>query len=352
MAERVLGLIPKEDWLNVGLNVTRPNDPLDALFDDQYTPNIMASWQTIAAEYQLPIMASYHAFDTEALTTFRAPVNARNIEKGLIKVKINQSERIRALLRAGVREEQLYDYVIGDGVRLADQVVTRSKVAKAEVLATGKMTVKENNLNITIDYGVSADQTSLTLDLSEDADLPGQLLSIIDQASAKGVALTGMLTSRKVLTKMRRNTALQTAVNGNIGAGATVSRTRFEDWMAEEFEIGRIITHDLTYGVENGIGPDGLPLITSKRYFPDNVVTFFASAPGGRLGTGLWGDPPEVDIGNFYPVEGSAVNPYVRVSQKAEWDPAVLWTKASGLFIPVLFNPGSLWVAEVPEETE
>ena len=33
------------------------------------------------------------------------------------------------------------------------------------------------------------------------------------------------------------------------------------------------------------------------------------------------------------------------ITQWAEKDPAVLWTKASALFMPVLFNPGSLWIA-------
>ena len=33
------------------------------------------------------------------------------------------------------------------------------------------------------------------------------------------------------------------------------------------------------------------------------------------------------------------------MSQYAEHDPAVTWTKASGLFMPVLFSPDSLYVA-------
>ena len=36
--------------------------------------------------------------------------------------------------------------------------------------------------------------------------------------------------------------------------------------------------------------------------------------------------------------------------QWMETDPAVLWTKASGLFIPVLYNPNSLFIATVKSE--
>ena len=199
--DNILGLVPEQDWLSIPFNPVRQNDPIDGLFGDERTDNLVAAWQTIAAEYQVPMMAQFHGFDTEAQTTFRVPVDTRNIEKGLIKVKINQSERMRALLRSGVREDALYDYVINDGSRLAEQVFTRSKVAKNELMATGKVTIKENNLNLTVDYGVAEDQTGFELDLSPDADISAQFQDIIDKALAKGVTLTGFITGRKNLTK-------------------------------------------------------------------------------------------------------------------------------------------------------
>ncbi len=347
----IMGFVPKEEWLGVGFDVARPNDPIDGLFGDQRTDNLVAYWQSIAAEYQIPMMAQFHGFDTEAQTTFRVPVDTHNIEKGLIKVKINQSERMRALTRSGVKEDALYDYVIRDGIRLADQVFTRSKVAKNELLATGQVTIKENNLDLTVDYGVSSDQTSLELDLSPDADVPAQLQAVIDAALAKGVTLTGFVTARKNITKLRGNAAIQKAINGNIGAGALVSRTALNAYLEEEFGLSRIITNDLTYGKSADIGTDGRPAIATARYFPDNKIAFFAANPSGRLGIGLWGDPPEVDAGQFFPVSTSEVSPYVYVMQWMETDPAVLWTKASALFMPVLYNPSSLWIATVTDGT-
>ena len=32
--DNVFGMIPQEDWLDVGFNVTRQNDPVDSLFND------------------------------------------------------------------------------------------------------------------------------------------------------------------------------------------------------------------------------------------------------------------------------------------------------------------------------
>lgn len=348
----ILGFVPKTDWLDLGFQVTRPNDPADQVFGDQRTDNLVAEWESIAAQYQIPVMAQFHGFDTESQTTFRVPIDHHNIEKGLIKVKINQSERMRALLRTGVQgDTALYDYVINDGVRLADQVVTRTKVAKNELLATGQITIKENNLDLTVDYGVDATHKALTLDLSADADIPAQLQEIVDTALDAGVILTGIYTSRKNIGKMRVNESLQKIINGNLGVGAQIAVSALESYLAENFGITQIITNDLTYGASATIGANLRPNITTKRYFPQDKVTFFASNPAGRLGIGLWGDPPETDVTQLLEVsQANAEKPYVYITQWAENDPAVLWTKASSLFMPVLYNPDSLWIATATYE--
>lgn len=350
----VLGFIPEQDWLTVGFNVTRQNDPIDGLFGDERTDNLVAYWQSIAAEYQIPVMAQFHGFDTEAQKTFRIPVDTHNIEKGLIKVKMNQSERLRELTRSGVQGDQnIYDYVMNDGLRLADQVVTRTKVAKNELLATGKVTIKENDLDLTVDYGVPNAHLSLTLDFGAGAqsDIPTQLQQIVDNAANEGITITGMVLPRAVLTKLRQNEAIQKAINGAIGAGALVRRSALEAYLSEEYGINTIITNDLTYAVPNGFGNDGRPAVTSKRYFPHDKVSFFGTNAGGRIGTGLWGNPPELDAANGFSggVAASSASPYVYISQWVETDPAVLWTKASALFMPVIYNPSSLYVASVTE---
>ena len=348
----ILGFVPRTDWLDIGFDVTRPNDPADQVFGDQRTDNLVAEWESIAAQYQIPVMAQFHGFDTESQTTFRVPIDHHNIEKGLIKVKINQSERMRALLRSGVQgDTALYDYVINDGLRLADQVVTRTKVAKNELLATGKVTIRENNLNLTVDYGVKQAHMNLALDFSANAqkDIPAQLQDIVDTALAAGVILNGIYTTRKVIGLLRKNAAIQKAINGNIGAGALVSRTALDNYLAEEFGLTMIVTNDLTYGASAVIGANGKPSVTTKRYYPQDKVTFFAANVAGRLGTGLWGDPPETDVTQLLDVAASGVSPYVYITQWAENDPAVLWTKASSLFMPVLYNPDSIWVATVTE---
>lgn len=350
--DNILGLVPKEEWLDVGFNVTRPGDPIDGLVGDVRTNNLVAYWESIAAEYQVPLMAQFHGFDTEAQQTFRIPVDTHNVEKGLIKVKINQSERMRALIRSGVQNEELYDYVLNDGIRLADQVVTRSKVAKNEMLATGQVTIKENNLDLTIDYGVPAAQKGLTLDFGRGASAPldEQLEELVSTAIANGNPINGFLTSRAILNKMRKNSDIQKAINGVNMQGVLVSNADLKAYLSEEYGMNNIVVNDLTYGTE-GTPVNGRPHVVAKRYFPQNGITFFSSNLNGKLGDGLWGDPPETDVAQFLDGATSEVSPYVYVSQWSEKDPAVLWTKASALFIPALYNPNSLYIAQGTETT-
>ena len=348
MSEIFNGLVSQAEWLDVGFNVTRQGDPIDRLFGDEKTDNIQARWQSIANEIQIPMMAQFHGFDTEAQQTFSISVDNHNIEKGLIKVKINQSELMRQYKKNGIiGNAQLKDFVLNDGIRLAEQVFTRTKVAKNELMATGKVTIKENNLNLTVDYGVPADHLNKQIDLA--GDVFGQIQTIVDDAAAKGVTINGMMTSKATITAMRKAKSVQIAINGANATGATVKRSAFEEYLETELGISDIVTNDLTYGAASSLDENGRPVITSKRYYPANTITFFMTNPSGRLGVGLWGNPPEVDLAEFGDKVNAetAVSPYVYVTQYKTDDPAVIWTKASGLFIPVLYNPDSLYVASV-----
>ena len=340
----ILGFAPKTDWLEVPFNPTRPNDPVDQLIDDVRTDNLIAEWNSIAAAHQIPAMAMFHSFDTEAQKTVRVPVDNHNIEKGLIKVKINQSERLRALQHSGVNgDDALYRYVMNDGFNLAEQVITRAHVAKNELLASGQITIKENSLDLTVDYGVTSAQKAQQISFAANADVLEQIQAIVDTAKAAGVTLTGMYTSGAMLTKMRKHVSLQKAINGANGSGALLRKTALLDFLAEEFDLGTVITNDDTYAYDRKLTAAGALKQSTKRYYPINKITFFG-AVNGKLATGLWGDSPEADLPELLNIEPSQ-RPYVTITQWAEQDPAVLWTKASALFMPVLYNPGSLWIA-------
>ena len=243
---------------------------------------------------------------------------------------------------------------MNDGLRLAEQVITRTKVAKNELLATGKVTIKENDLDIQVDYGVPAANLNRTLDFGAGAskDIPTQLQELVDETTAAGIVLNGIVLPRALLTKLRQNTAIQKAINGVNATGVLVRNADLRAYLDEEFGISTVITNDLTYNVPGALSATtGIPALSANRYFPANKVSFFAANNSGRIGTGLWGDPPEVDAARAFDggVTASGESPFVYISQWGETDPAVLWTKASALFMPVLYNPNGLYVATAIE---
>lgn len=348
----IKGWISQDEWLRVPF--TPPiveNDPTDVLFGSEKTDNIRARWHTITSEQLIPSMAQFHAFDTEARKTVSPVLDNHSIEKGLIKVKQNQSERLRALEASGVTVmDELYRYTVEDVTRLATQVFTRAKVGLNEVLATGKMTIVENNLGLEIDYGISDEQKSLSLTIADAADVPSQIEDIVNYAREHGIILSGMVCSRKIISKLKANASMQKAINGNIGAGATVRNADLRNYLAEEYGLTAIYTNDGIYNANNEVvDPEtGRLIVETKRYFPENTITFFATPAGGRLGIGLWGNPPEV-TNRLTTTTNTGVSPYVYIHQWTEHDPAVLWTKASGLFIPVLFNPTGIYIVSVTD---
>ena len=233
---------------------------------------------------------------------------------------------------------------------VVDAVVTRAKVARAELMATGQVTIKENDLNITVNYGVPAANLAHTIDVGNGAstDVLAQLQAIVDAASDQGTELTGMVCSRSFLAKLRQNKDIQKAINGTAAEGVLVRNSALNALLADEFGIGQVIVDDLQYSEKWDIdGTTGRPVPVKHRYFPKAKVSFFGTVNGMRLGAGLWGAPPEVEIANFAQVSQSSESPFVYMTQWAEKDPAVLWTKASALYMPVLYAPQSLFIATV-----
>lgn len=348
----IRGWISDNEWLNVPF--TPPNfgsDPTSILFSTEKTDNLRAKWHTITSEQLVPSMAQFHAFDTEARKTVSPVLDNHVIEKGLIKVKQNQSERLRALEAQGVQaEDELYRYTVDDVTRLALQVFTRARVALNEVLATGQMTIQENGVGLTVDYGITDEQKSLTLTISSAADVPAQIEDIIETARERGIIITGMVCSRKIISKLKANVSMQKAINGNYMQGATVRNADLRNYLSEEFGLNTVLTSDDIYNANNNeVDPvTGRLIYDNHRFFPDDKITFFAAPANGRLGVGLWGNPPEV-TNRLTRTTNTGVSPYVYIHQWTEHDPAVLWTKASGLFIPVLYNPNGIFIVTVSE---
>lgn len=349
-ANGIFGMLPEEEWLSIPFQpIVIPNDPIDRLFRSEKTDNIAVRWNTITAEQQLPAMAKAHAFDTEADITARPVIDSHYVEKALIKAKINQSESLRAKIESGVRADQsIRNYILGDAANLVRQVDTRIRVAKNTVLATGKMTFPEISGG-TLDFDFIGDaHRDFTINLAKTADIPSTIRKMVDDAADRGIIINGMLCARSALSKMKQNEAIQIAVNGVNAKGVLVTDAQLRAYLSSEFGITDVQTQDGRYNANNTeLGNRGELKVVNARYYPEDKISFFATQSNGYLGAGLYGNPPSVTDPLITTSTGN--RPYVTVSQWTENDPAVLWTKAEAIFIPVLFAPDSLFIATVSD---
>nr|DAI43792.1 MAG TPA: major capsid protein [Caudoviricetes sp.] len=337
----ILNLISDADRLEFSQNISvaRPAYIGDRIFPDQKTQNLKAEYLRLAEGANIPVMATVHAFDTEAEIGTRPVFDKTEVEKLLIKRKINQTERVRLLTENGVyADDAIVRYVFDDMRQMADAVKVRTEVAKMEVLATGKMTIKENNLNMTVDYGVPTKNTGFKIDFGPDADIIGQIMAVADAAAKSGNALTEIVTSTKILRKLAANKGIQTLIYGTVGAGTYVPAERIRSLFAELFGFGVITTNDLRYKTQTASGNEA-----TKRFFPEDKMAFLSNGTASSFGVGLWGvTPEEADYGQY---TDKSMDQYITITQWATPDPVAVWTKASGVFIPVVPNPTGLFIA-------
>lgn len=337
----ILNLISDSDRLDFSQNfsVTRPAYIGDRIFPDQKTESLKAEYLRLADGATIPTMATVHAFDTEAEIGTRPALEKTEVEKLLIKRKINQTERMRQLTENGVyADDAVVRYVFDDMRLMAESVKARTEVAKMEVLATGKMTIKENNLDMTVDYGVPTANTGFKIDFGADADIIGQIQAIADKAASSGHALSEMVLGTKILRKLATNKGIQTLVYGTVGAGTYVTTEKLRSLFTDLFGFGQITTNDLRYKVQAANGAE-----KSQRFFPEDKVAFLSNGTAASFGVGLWGvTPEEAEYGQY---NEKSASQFVTITQWATPDPVAVWTKASGLFIPVLPDPNALFIA-------
>lgn len=329
MAYNVLDTIKLEERLKFSqnFNIQRPG-VLDTIFPDTKTQYWKAEYYRLMAGQRLPEVAFVHALDTEAEIGSRPGFEKVLTEKLFIKRKINQSERLQEAIENGVPDnDALTNFVFDDAANLFEAVLARANVMKGQFLATGQLKIKENNVDMTIDYGVPASAKVTLTDWSKpDADIMGDIQKMVALAEDNGYVVNKALTSLKMINYMRNNTAMQTAVLGAANK-RLLTKQELANLLMQEYGITVDRCDDkFRYRKANGT-------LATGRYFKEDVFTLYDAEPNGSFGTGLWGPTPEENEYRQFIEEQN--RSYITLSMWATPDPVAVWTKASGMFIPV-----------------
>ena len=329
MPFNVLESITEEERLNFSqsFDVKRPGI-LDTIFPDTKTQYLKAEYYRLMAGQRLPEVAFVHALDTEAEIGTRPGFEKVLTEKLFIKRKINQSERLRQAIENGVPDnEALKNFVFDDAANLFEGVVARANVMKGQFLSTGAVTVKENHVDMGIDYGVpTTAKVTLTNWATPEADIMGDIQKMVTVAEDNGYVVNKALTSLKMINYMRNNTAMQTAVLGAANK-RLLTKQELTNLLMQEYAI-TIDRCDEKFRFRKADGS-----LKTGRYFKEDVFTLYEADANGSFGTGLWGvTPEELEYRQFIQEENRS---FVTLSMWATQDPVAVWTKASGMFVPV-----------------
>ena len=328
-------LIDAKDLLTFSQNFNIKRTYLgDTLFPDMKTQNLKAEFYRRSDQRMLPTMAQVHAFDTEAHIGQRPTIAKAVFSKLLIKEKINVTERAQQWLESGATgADALKRYIFDDAGRLAEAVKTRTEVAKMEALCKGKISINENAVKYEIDYHVPTDNQKKFDWTDKTHDILGDIQAIVDSARLAGQEVSQIITSTKVVALLRKNEGIQTAIYSALGKGTYVSNSMLANLIRDMFGL-TITINDGYYQYEGAKGA-----LTAKRYFDENK---FVLCGTGALGVGVWGPTPEeLQVG---PWTAKSQQQFITITKWATPDPVAVWTKASGLFVPIIPNPSGLFI--------
>ena len=193
---------------------------------------------------------------------------------------------------------------------------------------------------MTIDFGIPAEQKINFGDWSDpEYDIFSDIQRAIKILKDQGKIANRMLTSDTQVQRIRKNKSMQIAIYGATNVGKLVTMAELQRMLQEEFKL-QVISCDEMFAYVNSSGTKA-----NKRYFDEDKVTFYTADVAGSAGIGLWGPTPEE--AEYAAFQEALEKMFVTVTMWSTQDPVAKWTKASGMFIPVLPDPYGIVIATV-----
>lgn len=277
----------------------------------------------------LPVSASVHAFDTKTQLASREAIEKGVASLALIKrqIKIAEKELIKVNNpRTDAELAFVLSQLYGDSEKMVEAVKVRVEAMRMEALSTGKIKIEENEVKVTIDYGVPTANKKTFNWSNADTSTPLDDLEILAAAveATSGSRPTRALTSRKIVSKICADKSVREAIHG-VNATKTVTLTQLNELLTE-LELPKLLVYEGKYKVETAKGFD------TKRYFPENVISMFGDGTLGETIYGLTAEEVKL-IGDGKMEEASMVG-NIFVGTYTSIDPVGEFTKAAATALP------------------
>lgn len=302
------------------------------LFPLAKTDNMKLAVYNLVDGADVPVMAFVHALDTEARIGDRPDSEEIKFELFLIKEKLNQGESIRKKMKdlgMSNSERAVLEAIYNDAANLISRVLTRMEVMACELLSTGRITIKENNVDKTVDFNLKDEHRITVSDWDNTShDIIGDLVKIKNRTRNKAVRA---LVSADVMQKMLANEQL-TKIAGSQSPIQYVT----ENWVKNYFSSILGVEFIVVDGTYRKSAKDN----EEYSFFKNGTICFLETDQ--LLGNTFVTSSPEEDYGIANYTDG-----LVSVTQYTTNDPAGIWTKASAIAFPCPKNINQIWVCTV-----
>jgi hypothetical protein len=278
--------------------------------------------------------ATYRSYDAESSIAGRPGVTRVSGELPPISRKIVLGEYDRLRQRANP-DSSIRDAILSDAERVTRQILARLEVARGDALVNGEVTINEDGVVATVDFGRDSTMEvtagtlwSTTASADPISDLQTWTQAYVDRnGEPPGV----LLTSTRVRGLLLQNAAIRTMA-GNINGVPTLVSPDTLNQVLSSYDLPRLVTYDARYAIAG----------VSTRVVDDHFALLLpapvdANSPDGTdLGATFYGTTAE-SLDPSFGLSGQEAGLAVGTYRKE--DPISLWTKAAAIALPVLATP-------------
>lgn len=336
MPKSVLELFNQKEVLNYLKERKFPAMMGEELFPEVKKQSLEFEMLTNASK--TPVIASVHGFDTESEIGQRE-AEKKAIELALIKRKMQLKEtEIIALEspRNDAERQALMKDVYNDFDNLVESVRARVEKMRMDVIANGVITLDENGLSASIDYGVPTENKVTNVDWSSATANP--INDMIAWANRLDQMPGRVITSNTILAKILSN---KNVTNALFGKDTTRLASVGElNTYLESLGLPKIYTYDKKYRKLEANGT-----YTKHRYFPEDK---FVMLPSETLGETVYGPTAEeIRLQRDPSVDVRTVGKIFACMYEEGKDPVSTWEKAVATALPALSCAEDIFQAKI-----
>lgn len=322
---------------------TPANYVLNQFLPDKAVADIEASIDSVQRRNRA---AEFRSYDAETVIGQRDSISRRKVllppvgQKTVIgELERLQLERIR---NGGGQTAALADQVYDDAEVNARATLARVELARGDVLADGKFTLRgENGLTLEADFGVPASNIVAAAVLWSDhatATPIADLRAWAEQYASENGEYPGYIVmSRTARSHITQALEVRELASSLVGVPSIITPAQLNA-ILESNELPPISTYDTRIDVSG----------VETRPIPVGTVVF---GPSDRasLGETIWGitaeslelaglDNPQLTYSQLPGLVGCVMKTF---------DPVATWTKVGGVVMPVIYEPRKLLAASV-----